>query len=153
MWALIFSGVACRFFARTKSATTKPMRTRFSACGRNTSSGMGALSASLMPRAFKSARAPSTMRSTSDCTLDLGKSNSALSTKACKAACLLRPIRRDLTSRSKLALISLRRPSTLASDTPSDLASSSVTSGKCAASSFFKVTRKSACLPATSLPW
>ena len=49
--------------------------------------------------------------------------------------------------------MSARRPSTVASAMPSDLAKASLTSGRCAASIFFTVTMKSACLPATSLPW
>src|SRR3989344_2092922 len=153
MWALSCSGLACSSLARTSSASTRPRRTRRSAWGRNTSSGISALSASLMPRCLSSARAPSSRRAISACTLELGRSSSALATRASITACLLRASRRNLTSRSRFFLMSARRPSTEPSAIPSDLARASFTSGRWAASIFLMVTRKSAVLPATSLPW
>ena len=70
--------------------TTRPRRTRRSACGWNISAGIGALSASLTPRFFRSARAPSTMRSVSPATQRLRQVElGGLATSASITACLV----------------------------------------------------------------
>ena len=61
-------------------------------------------------------------------------------------------VRKNLEREVKFRVVA-RRPSTVASAMPSDLAKASSTSGSCCASIFLTVTRKSASLPATSLPW